>query len=59
MIQAFKEFVLQCKHYVYKFKIGQYIATSLTGFIGGVLFASIIWGVCVYLLKIIFKYTCN
>ena len=35
----------------FKFKIGRHIASSLSGFIAGVIFGSIIWLLVVYLLR--------
>jgi len=36
----------------FKFKIGKTLASSLSGFVAGVIFASIIWGVALFLLSI-------
>ncbi|MBI4119740.1 MAG: hypothetical protein HY456_02760 [Parcubacteria group bacterium] len=35
----------------FKFKIGELLASSLSGFIAGVIFASIIWVFIVYFLR--------
>ncbi len=42
MYGIFKEFVSQ-ESRKFKFKIGNHIASSLSGFVAGVIFASIIW----------------
>ena len=37
----------------FKFKLGELVASSVSGFIAGVIFASIIWGVAIFLFKFI------
>jgi len=41
----------------YPYKLGKYIASPLSGFIAGAAFASIIWFVGIYLLKLFFPNT--
>lgn len=36
----------------FKFKIGRLLASSLSGFIAGVLFSSLVWGLILYLLDL-------
>lgn len=37
-------------HHDFRFKIGRLLASSLSGFIAGVIFSSIVWSVVIYLL---------
>lgn len=36
----------------FPYKVGHHVATSLSGFIAGVIFASIVWMLGIYLFKI-------
>lgn len=56
MWKFIKEFVFpddSHHHFNFKFQVGKHIASSLSGFIAGVIFASIIWIICVYFLKVL------
>jgi hypothetical protein len=47
------EFVSTGVPHKYPFKIGKHVASSLSGFIAGVIVASIIWFAVAYMAKII------
>ncbi|MDD5099037.1 MAG: hypothetical protein PHP35_01730 [Candidatus Colwellbacteria bacterium] len=47
-----KEFACSHRDNEYKWKFGRTIASSLSGFIAGVVFASIGWGVVLYLFSL-------
>jgi len=43
-----RDFISEEKRY-FRFKLGNVLASSLTGFLAGVIFASIFWGAVLYL----------
>ncbi len=45
---AWRQFV-DTSHHTFNFKIGNLVASSLSGFIAGVIFTSIFWAVLFYL----------
>jgi len=49
----FKDFISE-EPRQFKFKIGKTVASSLSGFIAGVIFASIFWWIFLYFLKLSF-----
>lgn len=38
----------------FPYQIGKYVATPLSGFIAGTVFASIVWFLGIYLIKLVF-----
>lgn len=46
MSELFRDFVSQ-ENREYRIKLGRLVASSLTGFVGGVIVASIIWAMAV------------
>ena len=50
MYDLIKEFVCQETHR-FKFRIGRHIASALSGFVAGVIAASIVWGVGILIWK--------
>ena len=49
MAKLADEFISK-EHKRFKFKIGRTLASSLSGFLGGVIFMSIAWGTVLYIL---------
>ncbi len=46
-----RDFVSEEKRW-FKFKIGSVLASGLSGFIAGVVFASIVWGILLFFCKV-------
>lgn len=58
MAQLIRDFISK-EERSFKFKLGKTIASSLSGFIAGTIFASGIWILAVYVLKLYISTSCR
>lgn len=49
-----KEFIVKNEENGYAVKVGSKIASSLAGFVAGAVFASIVWGLILYYLEVLY-----